>query len=181
MPPLLLAFSMDYLARGMASCFSFLSVTYIVLRSSQDCNDIIDEKGKGSLLYGFYWKEQTLSEPTGHTVTLCLEPTSHITGMNSQQYTTSKVQHHLGVGLTLNDGSLYDSLDFFFNFPKQGKACVCHHLIWNTILAQFKVFELTFLDIIVISSYTTKGPVNHGKESRGWFPSTHDSWVIVIT
>ena len=134
MPPLLLVFSMDYLARGMASCFSFLSISYILLRSSQDCKDIIDEKGKDSLLYGFYWKEQHyLSPQVTLSTTLCLELIFHITGMNSQQYTKSKVQHHLGVRMTLNDESLFDSLDFFFSLFKS-KVCVCHHLIWNTIM-----------------------------------------------
>lgn len=114
---------MDYLARGMASCFSFLSISYVVLRSSQDCKDITDEKGKDSLLYGFYWKEQHyLSPQATRSVTLYVEPISHITGVNSQQDTKSKVQHHLGVRLTLNDGSLFDSLDFFFQFSKAEKS-----------------------------------------------------------
>lgn len=121
MPPLLLVFSMDYLARGMAFCFSFLSISYILLRSSQACKDIIDEKGKDSLLYGFYRKEQHyLSPQVTLSTILRLELIFHITGMNSQQYTKSKVQHHLGVRMTLNDESLFDSLDFFFfTFQKQ--------------------------------------------------------------
>lgn len=36
-------------------------------------------------------------------------------------------------------------------------------------------FELASLMITMISSCTTQGPVNCGKEDGGWFPSTHDS------
>lgn len=179
MPPLVLVFSMDYLARGMASCFSFLSISYVVLRSSQDCKDIIDEKGKDSLLYGFYWKEQHYLSPQATlSVTLYVESISHITGVNSQQDTKSKVQHQLGVGLTLNDGSLFDSLDFFSVFKSRDKYVFVTIWYETRLWAQFKVFELPFL--AMISSCTTQGPVNHGKERRGWVLSTHDSWVIVI-
>lgn len=166
----------------MAFCFSFLSISYILLRSSQACKDIIDEKGKDSLLYGFYRKEQHyLSPQVTLSTILRLELIFHITGMNSQQYTKSKVQHHLGVRMTLNDESLFDSLDVFFHFSKAKYVFVT---IWyeTQLRAQFiKVFELNFLTIIMIISCTTQGPVNHGKESRGWVPSTHASWVIVIT
>ena len=55
------------------------------------------------------------------SVTLYVESISHITGVNSQQDTKSKVQHQLGVGLTLNDGSLFDSLDFFSVFKSRDK------------------------------------------------------------
>lgn len=74
--------------------------------------------------------------------------------MNSQLVHKIKVQHHLGVRMTLNDESLFDSLDFFFHFSKAKYVFVT---IWyeTQLLAQFKVFELNFLTIIMIISCTT--------------------------
>lgn len=109
------------------------------------------------------------------SVMLYLDPTSHVTEMNSVKKTRTEFQHWLGVKLSLNAGFLFDSPDFY-TFPMREKHVFATVLYETWLWTQFNA--TTYVHALCWLAHTPPRVQNCGVRQRS--ASTH-TWSFRVT